>query len=247
MTEPIAVEVGQFFDFIDRPGLAVILVSVHPRHTFSTTLSQQLANDHQDVALGTINLMEVVTSGGPVLPFLHQQFRASDVSSFGVLPGYCLFRRAELLSWDAGLPAAADVTAIGQSALLGVLFSTFTSDVLFIVRALQLAVEQVAAPRIALKFRQAAESGPRRATGAWPPPPIDEVRWAYELLGVAPSASDRDVHQAWRRKRKEMHPDAAAGDAAEFARRSRISVDINRARDIIVEHRSRGEANARAA
>ena len=45
---------------------------------------------------------------------------------------------------------------------------------------------------------------------------------------------------------KEMHPDAVAGDATEFARRSRISVDINRARDIIVEHRSR-TAGARAA
>ena len=248
MTEPIAVDAGQLFEFVDRPGLAVLLVSVHPRHTFSTNLSQQLASEHQDIALGTISLTDLVTGGGAALPYLQQQFRASDISEWGVLPGYCLFRGAELLSWDAGLPAAADLTSIGQSALLGVLFSTFTSDVLFIVRAVHLAVEQVAAPRIALKFREAAaDTGRRRATAASPPPPIDEVRWAYDLLGVTPAASNREVHDAWRRKRVEMHPDTSAGDAAEFARRSRLSADIYRARDIITSHRARGDAYQRAA
>jgi curved DNA-binding protein CbpA len=101
-----------------------------------------------------------------------------------------------------------------------------------------------------LKFKQVAAGRTRRqARAASAPPPIDEVRWAYDLLAVAPSASDREVHQAWRRRRIEMHPDAVAGDPAEFDRRSRISADINRARDIIVDHRSRADhaSEARAA
>jgi hypothetical protein len=240
MTEPVAVDVSQFFDFIDRPGLAVLLLSVHPQHTFSGALSRQLATDHQDIALGTMHLMDLVTARGPALPFLHQQFRASAISTFGVLPGYCLFRGPELLAWDAGLPSAAEVTAIGQSALLGVLFSTLTSDLLFIVHAVRLAAEQVAVPRIALKFRQAAtERSRRRGTTTASPPPFDEVRWAYELLGVSSASTDREVHQAWRRKRIEMHPDGAAGDPVEFERRSRISADINRARDVIIHDRAR--------
>ena len=247
MTDPVAVDSAQLFEFIERPGLAVLLVSVHPRHTFSAALSRQLSTEHRDIALGTINLTELVTSGGPALPFLHQQFRACDASQFGVLPGYCLFREAEMLAWDAGLPAATDVTALGQSALVGLVFSTFTSDWLFLVRAVHVAVDQIAAPRVALKFKEvAAGRTRRRAAAPSPPPPLDEVKWAYDVLGVVPTATDREVQQAWRRRRIEMHPDAVAGNAAEFARRSRISVDINRARDIIVDHRSR-TAGARAA
>ena len=146
-----------------------------------------------------------------------------------------------MLSWDAGLPAAADVMSIGPSALIGLVFSACTSNVLFLVRALHLAVDQIAAPRVALKFTQAASArAHRRATTAsQQPPPIDEARWAYDVLGVVPTATDREIHQAWRRRRIEMHPDTAAGDAAEFERRSRLSADINRARDIIVSHRAR--------
>ena len=36
----------------------------------------------------------------------------------------------------------------------------------------------------------------------------------------------------------EHHPDAVAGNPEEFARRSQISADINRARDIIVNYRA---------
>jgi hypothetical protein len=249
MTEPVAVDVGQFFEFIDRPGLAVLLVSVHPRHTFSATLSQQLRSDHRDIALGTVNLVDLVTAGGPALPFLHQQFRACDASQFGVLPGYCLFREAEMLAWDAGLPAAAEVLSIGPSALVGLVFSAYTSNVLFLVRALHLAVDQIAAPRVAFKFKQAASARAHRraTTSSQQPPPIDEVQWAYDTLGVVATATDKEVHQAWRRRRVETHPDTAAGDAAEFARRSRLSADINRARDIIVNHRARSGESARAA
>jgi hypothetical protein len=249
MTEPVEVDIAQFFEFIDRPGLAVLLVSVHPRHTFSTALSRQLSTEHDGIALGAINLVDLVTAGGPALPFLHQQFRACEASQFGVLPGYCLFKEAEMLAWDAGLPTADDVTALGHGALIGLLFSTFASDWLFLVRAIHLAIDQVAAPRVALKFTQVAASRTRRRAAAQSPPPLDDVQWAYDVLGVAPTATDREVQQAWRRRRIEMHPDAVAGDAAEFARRSRISVDINRARDIILDHRSRaaGGAGARAA
>jgi hypothetical protein len=43
----------------------------------------------------------------------------------------------------------------------------------------------------------------------------------------------------------ETHPDHAAANPGEFERRSRISCDINRARDIIESHRS-GRAHGAA-
>ena len=74
--------------------------------------------------------------------------------------------------------------------------------------------------------------------------PVDDVFWAYQTLGVLPTATDREIHEAWRRKRRETHPDHAAGDAAEFERRSRLSRDLNRARDIIAAYRSGGARRA---
>jgi hypothetical protein len=249
MSEPVPVDAARFFEFIDRSGLAVLLVSVHPRHNFSPALSQRLSAEHQDIALGTINLVDLVTLGGPALPFLDQAFRACGVTSaFGVLPGYCLFRQAEMLAWDAGLPAAADADTIGRSALVGLVFSSITNDLAFVRQAVQWALDQVAAHRVAARFRDAAaERSYRRARRQETPPPVDEVRWAYDVLGVQSTATDREVHQAWRRRRIEMHPDSVAGDPIEFERRSRISVEINRARDIIVGHRSRRAGEARAA
>ncbi|HEX8110135.1 MAG TPA: J domain-containing protein, partial [Kofleriaceae bacterium] len=75
-----------------------------------------------------------------------------------------------------------------------------------------------------------------------PDPPrttTDELLRAYQTLGVSPTATDEEVQQAWRRLRVELHPDAAAGDPVEFERRSRLSAELNRARDIIFAHRRR--------
>jgi hypothetical protein len=44
------------------------------------------------------------------------------------------------------------------------------------------------------------------------------AREAYETLGVEPGADESAVKQAYRRRIKEVHPDAADGDAEEFKR-----------------------------
>jgi hypothetical protein len=242
MSEPVPIDAARFFEFIDRSGLAVLLVSVHPRHTFSQALSRQLSAEHEDISLGTVSLVDLMTGGGPAMAFLDNGFRACGVSPGGVLPGYCLFRQAEMLAWDSGLPTIAEIDVIGRSALIGLVFSGITNNLSFVVQALQLAFDQAASYRIARLFREAAaEPTYRRATTQSGPAAADEIRWAYDVLGVQPTATDREVHQAWRRRRLEMHPDGAARDAVEFERRSRISVDINCARDIIVAHRRRGD------
>ena len=61
MSEPVPVDAARLVEFLDRPGLAVLLVSVHPRHTFSQALSQQLSAEHEDIALGAVSLVDLVT------------------------------------------------------------------------------------------------------------------------------------------------------------------------------------------
>jgi hypothetical protein len=241
--QPRRIDAGRFFEFIRSSELAVVFVSAHRVHTFNRDLSRRLVSEHQGLKTGTLRLAALLRSSPSVLRFLHQGLRSCGAPSrFGVLPGYYLFRRGEMLAWDSGLPVFDDVLALARSALLGVVWSGFSSDAAFIRQAVHTAADQVAAQRITLLFRQAiagAESR-RRAPRDADPPPADELFWAYQVLGVVPTATDREVHSAWRRRRAEAHPDHAVGDPIEFERRSRVSRDINRARDIIDEHRHPG-------
>lgn len=244
MSEPVAVEPGDVLAFAAGSPSAVLLVSVHPRHRFSPTLARRLAEAHEDTALGTVGLHDLVLHGGQALRYLHQGLRARGAPGFvGVLPGYYLFRRGVLLAWESGLPARADFEAVGRSALLGLFWSSLTRDVAFLRQAVQAAAEQAAAHRVAELFGRALEQeeASERTGGPSSPPPMDELQWAYDMLGVVPTASDREVHEAWRRRRMENHPDHVMHDPAEFARRSRVSADINRAREIIVSWRAAGQ------
>lgn len=247
MTEPVAIDAANFFEFIAGEGLKVVLVSLHPFHTFNPDLHRQLAVESEPITLGTVHLYDLVAEGAPALRFLHQGLRACGAPSlFGVLPGYCLFRGGEMLAWDAGLPTFADVEAMARSALLGAVCSGVLRDAGYLGQALRRAAEQLAAHRVAMRFRHAvADRGAsRRAAGDDSQAPIDDdLYWAYQMLGVLPTATDREIHEAWRRRRVENHPDHAQ-DQMEFERRTRISAAINRARDTIVSHRSGGARRA---
>ncbi|MFD2400305.1 DnaJ domain-containing protein [Prauserella oleivorans] len=61
----------------------------------------------------------------------------------------------------------------------------------------------------ALAHRQPTRGEPGRRAGV---PPRDH-EGPYVLLGVAPTASDREIAAAYRRRVRELHPDASGGDA----------------------------------
>jgi len=251
---PARIRPQRLFEFIGRARLSVILVSVHARHTFNRPLIKLLRREHPDIALGVIGLSDLMMAGGTALRFLHQGLRGCGApATLGIVPGYLLFRGGEMLAWDAGIPTFADIDALARSGLLGALWSGVTRDLSFVGQALHLASEQIAANRVAARFRAAAAQEPHHraasgaAGGAADAPPAQDVYWAYQLLGVLPTATDREVHEAWRKRRMDVHPDQAAHDPAEFARRSAVSAEINKARDMIMEHRGKGPRAARAA
>jgi hypothetical protein len=250
VSQPQAIRPAQLFEFIRGSEVAVVFVSAHPLHRFNRVLARQLASEHKDIALGFMRLPALLRAGPSVLRFLHHGLRTCDApAAFGVLPGYYLFRGGAMLAWDAGLPGFGDVAALARSALLGAVWTGISSDTTFIQQALLLATDQSAAERIAPIFRHAIEASraQRDTSRTTQVPPADELYWAYQVLGVVPTATDREVHDAWRRRRAETHPDHAGGDPVEFERRSRLSRDINLARDIIVKHRhpgTRGAAHA---
>lgn len=247
MADPISVAAADLFEFVRQSRLAVLLVSLHRLHAFNGALAKELLADHDSIALGTVDIGDLLTSGGPALRFLHQGLRRCGApAAFGVLPGYYLFRGGALVAWDPGLPTFADATNIARSAMLGAVWSGVSRDISFVTHALRFAADHSAGQRVAATFRYVIDN-PAADTQSTSEPdaaPVDDVFWAYQMLGVLPTASDREVHEAWRRKRREAHPDHSGGDAAEFERRSRISRDLNRARDIITAYRSGGARRA---
>ncbi len=247
MSEPVTIDGAHLFEFIGGAELAVVLVSVHPWQRFSRALIQDLRKELPDVALGTVDMTDLVIRGGAALRFVHQGlYRCGAPSAFGVLPGYCLFRGGRMLAWESGLPDFADVSAIARSVVLGAIWSSVTRDAAYVGHALKIAAEEVAAQRTAARFRRAIseEDEPREPRDHDAAPPRDDVYWAYQVLGVSPAATDSEVHDAWRRRQKASHPDHAAQDPVEFERRTRLSAEINRARDVILEHRKGGPRRA---
>lgn len=238
MVEPVAVDASGFFDFISGAPFAALLVSVHPLHTFSSPLGERLAAAHPDVQVGIIDFRNLILAGGPALSAIHRGLlRCGAPEALGVLPGYCLFQRGEMIAWEAGLPTFADVEAMATSAWFGAVVSGVTRDLRYLGRSLQLAAEEVTADRVAERFHRAIASGGPAAHHA--PDPAGAIAWAYEVLGVTPDATDREIRAAWRERRKAAHPDLVSADPSEFARRSNVSVEMNRAKDVIERHRAK--------
>jgi hypothetical protein len=243
MAESVRLDPARILAFIDRPDTGVLFVSVHRAHTFSATFGRELSGAlEEEVAIGTVGLVPLVMHGGPVLSLMHAGLEACGApTAYGVLPGYWLFRQGQLLAWASGLPTTEDVGALARSALVGAVWTAVTRNPAFVAQAVRLAAEQVGGRRAAGIFRRAAtEPNTRRH---WRADPMgtgdDELLRAYQTLGVPPMASDAEVQQAWRARRREAHPDHAGADPAEFDRRSRICAEVNHARDVIFGHRAR--------
>ncbi len=249
--EPVAVDASRFFEFVGSAEVVVVFVSVHPAHTFNGALGQHLREEEgAPVLFGAVALTDLMLSAARALPYLHQQLRACGAPSlFGVTPGYWLFCGGQMIAWQSGLPSSGDVMVIARSALLGAVWSGLSRNLDFLGQAFYLAAGEAAAQRVAGVFRSAiadhragrplpfADAAARSA---------DDVLRACQVLGVRPDASDEVVNDAWRKRRMEYHPDRAAGDPVEFERRNRMSAEINLARDVILNRRSRAGPRPRA-
>ncbi len=62
----------------------------------------------------------------------------------------------------------------------------------------------------------------------------DEIAQAYDMLGVTPDATDKEMRSAWRKLVRTYHPDLAKTDPEEASRRMG---EINAAYDAVAHHR----------
>lgn len=246
MAVPVtSLDENTFFEFVAKPGPSVVFLSAHPLHPFSTPLGDALEAEFGDgIHFGTISLFELALNRSPILHFIGQRHGELTGASAMVVPGYYLFRESELLSFDVGLPIRTEVNSMWKDVALSAVWCGVTRQGAEFAHSVFVKASSVCAPRIARNMTQAWAARERagRRSAASAKPSSDQLRWAYDVLGVEVTASDAEVNAAWRRLRAAHHPDYAASDAAEFERRTRISQDLNRAREVIFAHRSRERA-----
>ena len=250
MNKPIQLDPADVVNFITRPEPAVLFLSIDTAHRFNHSLCEHFAEDEGiAVAFGELPLLDLFDSANPALAFLHGEIRASGASvPIAVPPGYYLFHRGQMLAWDLGLPFAADAKRIIRGSMLGAALSLLTKNWRFVGMALLSATEEAAAERTASRFRRAAAAhreNPWR-TSERTETTTEELASAYHVLGVDPTASDEEVTRAWRSLQQKFHPDRAAHDPGGFDRLTRRCVEINRARQIIKNHRRASRQHAAA-
>ncbi|MEQ1731390.1 MAG: DnaJ domain-containing protein, partial [Vicinamibacterales bacterium] len=220
---------------------AALLLSVHPYHTFAPPIVGRLSQFDREMALGVVSLPELILHAGPALHFVAAGLQRCGIPFLqGLLPGYCFFRRGTMLAWHPGLPTPHDAAVLARGALFGALWAAASGDVRHLLNGIRSAAEHAAADHVVGHFEAAAREdqtagGPGGSDA--PRPTGEDLSWAYARLGVDASASDHEINTAWKRLRILHHPDHAAEDPAEFQRRSRLSADVNRARDIITASR----------
>jgi hypothetical protein len=241
MNDPVHLDPARFFEFIDTPDLSVVFVSIHPFHPANTALGRRIREAHGDGArFGAIELPELLVRQSPVLPFLQQGLAACGARPLlEVMPGYYAFCDGRMLAWDSGLPTPGDARPILRGSFLGLVAFAVTRDYGYLGKALYLATDEATAVRLAQRFHAAYAARDTTARPPRPPSSADDVSRAYQTLGVRPEASDDEINSAWRKLGLELHPDHAATDEVEFKRRTRLIAEINRARDVIRDHRSR--------
>jgi hypothetical protein len=251
MNESIQLDPTEFFDFIARAEPTVLFLSIHPAHRFNPLLCDCFddVEGSRPVAFGQLPLPDLFASTSPALSFLHSEIHACGASvPVAVPPGYYLFQQGQMIAWDSGLPTTTDVKDIIRRSWLGAAISLLTRNLIYAGIALRSAAEKTTAERIAFHFRHAAthhRDNPRQAYQR-SDTTADDLANAYRVLQVDPSASDEEVNRAWRVLQKKFHPDRAAGNPEDFDRLSRICVEINRARDIIRNHRRHSRRRAAA-
>ncbi|MGD8588227.1 MAG: J domain-containing protein [Chromatiales bacterium] len=251
MHEPLQLDPRDFFDFITRPTPVVLFISPHPAYPFNGLLCDYFDQaEGSRIAFAHVKLLDLLNSAGPALAYLHGEILACGTRMpLAVPPGYYLFQQGRMLAWDSGLPEAGDTKRIIRRSLLGAAFTLLTRNFGFVTRALRTAAEEAAAVRVALHFQRAAAAhreNPRKAS-AHTRTTTDELASAYRVLQVEPTASDEEVNQSWRRLQQRFHPDRAGDDPSEHERLSRRSAEINRARDIIRNHRRKTGGRAATA
>lgn len=174
-----------------------------------------------------------------------QHSRIGRPAGAPVRPGYYLFLDGQVWAYHSGLiDFKRDTISLGVG-ITAAIAALYWQRPLLLDGAIHAASFQ-ASGRVLLCFEAAMaarqQHATQRAPHQPPPPPaqeatIDEVGLAFEVLGLAPSATQDEVKARFRALAKEWHPDRFTNTSPKSAEASLRMSQINVAYSVICESR----------
>jgi hypothetical protein len=153
--------------------------------------------------------------------------------------GYYLFIDGQVSAYSSGLiDFKRDKVSLGVGIAAAIAAMYWRSTALG--RGAFHAASFQASVRVINCFEAAITGRPQHATHQAPPPPqegINEIELAFEVLGLAPSATQDEAKARFRALAKEWHPDRYANNAPKSAEASVRMTQINVAYSVICEAR----------
>lgn len=225
--------------FITSKPVAILYASSDGGVSFNGSLKSGLEQHFKlQLALGAIN-NETVDYVNPVINFLitKEMPRLGLPVSQAFIPGYYLFRNGLLIAYH---PGTFDISKLseGQQNVMAItaagimlLSALLTKDLGFTLQSLGQSAQLATGMNILEFFRRFSTA--YNTTDTRPAQLLvykTELERAYQLLGVSPLASDKEINSARKDQLKQYHPDKSLTDKEA---RTQITVEINRAYDFI--------------
>ena len=196
------------------------------------------------VDAGTIDLADLATRWW----IDTQHARLGRSAGAPVREGYYLFVEGQVRAYHSGLiDFKRDRFSVGIG--IAATIAGLVSESATLIDAAVFAARIQAASRVIEVFDAAMARPRRRATHQTrqqtPPPPrpqaqkvaIDEVELAFEVLGLAPLATQDEAKARYRALAKEWHPDRITNNAPKFAEAGLRMSQINVAYSVVCEAR----------
>jgi hypothetical protein len=172
-----------------------------------------------------------------------QHERLGRPAGASVRLGYYLFLDGQVAAYHSGLvDFKRDKLSLGAGLVAAIAGLCWENT--FLLNGAFRATHFQASLRV-LQFFEAAITGRQPHAPHWaspPPPPaqeaaIDPVELAFEVLGLAPSATQDEVKARYRALAKEWHPDRFTNDAPKFTEAGARMTQINAAYSVVCDAR----------
>lgn len=242
-TEPIQIIPADFSKFISDSKLCVIKAGHEETTDFNGTLNSQLNQFFKSsISIGFLNIDSLNYSDIFVQSLIGEKMINIGLDgSDSVLPGYYLFKDSLLVGYHPGtfdiskLDPSVQKTTLWFGIAMGVLSGITTKSFATGLLTFSAVMDASTGMNIFKFFKEILESKSeldirRRQKIVF----LTEIDKAYALLRVSKTATDEEVKKAWKRMLVEFHPDKSKDDKE---KRTKLTVSINEAYEIIMSHR----------
>lgn len=242
-TKPVKLTSTDLSNFISDNKLCVLKASLVETVDFNATLNSQLNQFFKtSISIGLINIQNLNYDDIFIQSLIGEKMiNIALESSDSMLPGYYLFKESRLVGYHPGtfdiskLDPDVQKTTFWFGIIMGVLSGITTKSFATGLLTFSTVMDASTGMNIFKFFKEILESKSevdirRRQKIVF----LTEIDKAYALLRVSKTASDQEVKKAWKRMLVEFHPDKSKDDKE---KRTKLTVNINEAYEIIMSHR----------